>query len=108
MFSVFPKALFPKYPNAQLPIDSILPSRGIVASLQQTRKAIEDGKRYGYELNENRYFFVEKFYETDYKKETKGAPMGPRMFDLTEKLHRDTLPEETAEIADLLRKETWE
>ena len=71
-------------------------------------KAIEDGKRYGYELNENRYFFVEKFYETDYKKETKGAPMGPRMFDLTEQLHRDTLPEETAEIADLLRKETWE
>ena len=70
-------------------------------------KAIEDGKRYGYELNENRYFFVEKFYETDYKKETKGAPMGPRMFDLTEKLHRDTLPSDTAKIAELLRKETW-
>lgn len=37
---------------------------------QQICKAIEDGRNYGYVLSANRYFFVDKFYETDFKKIT--------------------------------------
>lgn len=73
---------------------------------QTIKKAIEDGKKYGYDLNATRYFFVEKFYETDFKKVTARAPMGTRMFDLTETLQMEGLPD-TAKIAELLRQKTW-
>lgn len=53
-----------------------------------------------------RYFFVEKFYETDFPKITPRAPMGSRMFDLTEILKTDKLPD-TTKIAELLREESW-
>ena len=71
-------------------------------------EAMEDGKSYGYDLRsaEHRYFFVEKFYETDFKKVSPRAPMGSRVFDLTEVLNTDTIPA-TKEVADLLKKETW-
>lgn len=69
-------------------------------------RAIRDGKRYEYVLDSTRYFFVDKFYETDFTKATPRAPMGTRMFDLTEILHTDKLPD-TKTIADLLRNENW-
>lgn len=69
-------------------------------------KAIKDGKKYGYEFNTQRYFFVEKFYETDFKKVTPRAPMGSRIFDLTEILGISQLPS-TKEIADMLKEKTW-
>lgn len=72
-------------------------------------EAMDDATSYGYDLrkNEHRYFFVEKFYETDFKKITKGAPFGTRVFDLTEVLGRENLPD-VSEIADLLKDKTWE
>lgn len=73
---------------------------------QQIDRAIEDGKNYGYELDATRYFFVDKFYETDFKKITSRAPMGSRIFDLTQILEREKLPE-TQEIAELLNDKTW-
>jgi len=73
---------------------------------QKIDKAIEDGKKYEYVLDSTRYFFVEKFYETDFPKITPRAPMGSRMFDLTEVLKRDALPN-VENIAQLLRQETW-
>ena len=57
-------------------------------------------------MRNSRYFVVDKFYETDFKKETPYAPMGSRMFDLTEVLGTDKLPS-TKELADQLRKKTW-
>jgi hypothetical protein len=69
-------------------------------------KAIEDGKRYEYVLDATRYFFVEKFYETDFQKVTPRAPMGSRMFDLLEVLDVDKLPD-TETIAALLKQKTW-
>lgn len=69
-------------------------------------KAIEDGKRYEYVLDSTRYFFVDKFYETDFPKITPRAPMGSRMFDLTEVLQIDKLPK-TGEIAELLKQKSW-
>ncbi len=73
---------------------------------QQIDRAIEDGKNYGYELDATRYFFVDKFYETDFKKTTPRAPMGSRVFDLTQILETEKLPG-TAEIAELLNTKTW-
>ncbi len=73
---------------------------------QQIDRAIEDGKNYGYELDATRYFFVDKFYETDFKKITPRAPMGSRVFDLTQILETEKLPG-TQEIAELLNDKTW-
>ena len=69
-------------------------------------KARNDGKNYGYGLDAERYFFVEKFYPTDFPKVTKGPSMGTRMFDLTEVLHEEKLPD-TETIAELLKEKTW-
>jgi len=56
---------------------------------QQIDRAIEDGKNYGYVLDTTRYFFVEKFYETDFKKITPRSPMGSRVFDLSQILETE-------------------
>lgn len=71
--------------------------------------AIEDSKQYGYNLSgiTHRYFFVDKFYDTNYKKETPYAPMGTRFFNLCEVLGTKTLPA-VQDIAKLLEKKTWE
>jgi len=55
---------------------------------------------------EHRYFFVEKFYETDFKKITPKAPMGTRIFDLSQILGIDTIPE-MEKTAKLLKDKTW-
>lgn len=55
----------------------------------------------------HKYFFVDKFYETDFKKVSKGASMGARIFDLTEILNTDKLPE-VEQIAEILKEKTWE
>lgn len=71
-------------------------------------KAMADGDNYGYDLRniEHRYFFVEKFYETDFKKITPGAPMGPRKFDLTQVLENDEIPS-VDKLAEVLKEKTW-
>lgn len=71
-------------------------------------KAMADGDSHGYDLRtiEHRYFFVEKFYETDFKKISPRPPMGTRIFDLTRILGTDDIPE-TEKLAELLRNETW-
>ena len=70
--------------------------------------AREDGKKYGYELIAERFFFVEKFYETDFPKVTKGPSMGTRMFDLKEvlQIEGDVMPD-TNDIAEQLKYRTW-
>ena len=71
--------------------------------------AMKDAVSYGYDIRttEHRYFFVEKFYETDFRKISPRAPMGTRIFDLTQILETDSLPE-TENIAELLKEKTWE
>lgn len=72
----------------------------------QIDKAIVDGKNYGYVLTNERYFFVERFYETDFRKVSSGGSMGSKNFDLTQVLDIDQLPH-TQEIAELLKQKTW-
>ena len=69
-------------------------------------EARDDGKNYGYKMTNQRYFIVENFYETDFKKETPNAPWGSRVFDLTEVLGVEKLPD-VEEIANQLSKKTW-
>lgn len=75
---------------------------------QKIDNAIEDSKRYGYVLDATRYFFVEKFYLTNFPKITKGPSMGTRVFDLKEvlQIEEDFLPD-TSEIAELLKHKSW-
>jgi hypothetical protein len=71
--------------------------------------AIEDAKNTGYRLCEKseRFFFVDNFYETDFKKESSGGLFGKKYFDLCEILEVNRLPE-TTEIAEFLKNKTWE
>lgn len=68
--------------------------------------AIEDGKNYGYSLTKTRFFFVDTFYETDFRKTTPRAPMGSRVFDLTQVMGVSELPD-TSVIAEKLKGITW-
>lgn len=72
-------------------------------------EAIKDAERYGYDLHhyKHRYFFVEKFYETDFKKISPRGSMGTRFFNLVNVLGVEKLPD-TKEIAELLKSKTWE
>lgn len=56
---------------------------------------------------DRKFFFVERFYETNFRKVTPGAPMGGRVFDLSGVLGLKELPD-TKEIASLLSQHTWE
>lgn len=75
---------------------------------EKIRLAMEDGDSHGYDLRsvEHRYFFVDRFYETDFRKITPRAPMGTRIFDLSALLGMAELPA-TEEIAALLQEKTW-
>lgn len=71
--------------------------------------AIKNGDSNGYDLRtvKHRYFFVEKFYETDFKKITPGAPMGTRIFDLSKFINIDK-NSTTEEIVELLKEKVWD
>ena len=70
-------------------------------------RAISDSKKYGYNLDSTRFFFVKQFYETDFRKSTPRAPMGTRVFDLTTVLGSTEIPD-TEQLARLLSQKTWE
>ncbi len=71
-------------------------------------KAMADGDSHGYDLRtiEHRYFFVEQFYETDFKKISSGGSMGTRIFDLATLLGTAEMPE-VEQIAEQLKNKSW-
>lgn len=80
------------------------------------KQEIEDAwEKYQYDLKsrEHRYFFVEKFYETNFIKKSKGGLMGTKIFNLLDIINEgrsdkiQTLPD-TQEIAKLLDGKKWE
>ena len=75
---------------------------------EKIRLAMEDGDSHGYDVRsvEHRYFFVERFYETDFQKSTPRPPMGTRIFDLSAVLGVTELPT-TEEIATRLKHKKW-
>lgn len=75
---------------------------------QMIAKAMADGDSHGYDLRtiEHRYFFVEQFYETDFKKISSGGSMGTRIFDLSNLLGTEEMPE-VEQIAEMLKNKSW-
>lgn len=71
--------------------------------------AVESAAEFGYRLDiePHRFFFVKEFYETDYDKETKYAPMGSRIFNLKDILKVDSVLPDTQEIANILKNKSW-
>lgn len=56
---------------------------------------------------DHKYVIVDKFYETEYRKTSKGGIQGHRYQNLKDILKIDKLPN-GQEIAELLKKQTWE
>lgn len=75
---------------------------------QCIENAINNADIFSYNLRSepHRFFFVEKFYDTDFRKESKFALRGSKNFDLLSLLDVKELPE-VATIADLLKSKTW-
>ncbi|MCX7547781.1 hypothetical protein OS188_07440 [Xanthomarina sp. F1114] len=64
-------------------------------------------KNNGWDLSKNhRFFCVEKFYETDFKKETNYPLQGTKFFNLKTVLSLKKLPD-VPTIAELLKSKTW-
>lgn len=71
------------------------------------KEAIERSRKYGYDLTvPHRYFLVDKFYKTDYKKITPYPIQRTKYFDLKDLLQCTELPSDE-EIAEQLSKLTW-
>lgn len=75
---------------------------------EKIKFAIKDAEKYQYDLHnfEHRYFIVDKFYPTDYKKVSANGSRGSKIFDLTEIFGSDELPN-VAEMAEKLKTLTW-
>ena len=71
--------------------------------------AVEAGRtNHGYTFTDDHvFFFVDRFYETDFRKRSKYGMMRERHFDLRAVLGTTELPD-TATIAQRLRHVTWE
>lgn len=76
---------------------------------QRIREAIRRADKYGYDLisNRHRFFIVDKFYETDFRKSSKNPILKSKFFNLAEILGCSTMPD-TQKIAADLSGRTWE
>lgn len=72
-------------------------------------EAVQRAEKYGYNLRtvRHRYFFVEQFYPTDFKKSSKNPIQKSKLFNLAEMLNYKTMPD-TKSIASDLDGKTWE
>ena len=70
-------------------------------------RAFTDVHDLGYDLHFERFFFVDRFLETDYRKVSSGSLMGTKTFNLAEVLGVKELPD-TLAITGMLRERTWE
>lgn len=79
------------------------------SQLADIKKVIREAKDdFGYDLTEgHRFFFVEKFYETEYLKPTKGALMGQKYFDLAD-IKGYSTDMDAEKVANLIREKEWQ
>lgn len=72
---------------------------------------VDDAKNYGYKLENERFFFVDKFYDTDFQKGSSGSLWGTKVFDLENYLSgnidENAMPD-TQDIANELKNKTWQ
>ena len=86
-------------------------SGGMVTESEKSAilEAVRRAKEYGYNLRtvRHRYFFVEQFYPTDFKKSSKNPIQKSKLFNLAEMFGHKTMPD-TKKIASDLDGRTWE
>ena len=86
-------------------------SGGMVTKAEKSAilEAVRRAEEYGYNLRtvRHRYFFVEQFYPTDFKKSSKNPIQKSKLFNLAEMLGYKTMPD-TKKIASDLDGRTWE
>lgn len=86
-------------------------SGGMVTKAEKSTilEAVRRAEEYGYNLRtvRHRYFFVEQFYPTDFKKSSKNPIQKSKLFNLAEMLGYKTMPD-TKKIASDLDGRTWE
>ena len=92
---------------------SYINESGEVATKEEIEKIkeaiVHAESEYGYNLKtvKHRYFIVEHFYPTDFKKASKNPIQKSKYFNLAEMFKSKTLPK-TDEIASILDGKTWE
>lgn len=74
------------------------------------QEAIEHAKNeYGWMLDSHNYFFVDKFYETEFVKVSKGSAMGTRIFDLSGLIGlKEKIDISAEEVASKLNGKSWQ
>ena len=76
-------------------------------TIREVIQQAEDDHGYDLKTIQHRYFFVEHFYEMDFRKATKNPIQKSKLFNLVDMLGCKTLPE-TEQIAKRLDGKTWE
>lgn len=103
------KTVLAKEVNGEMQFES--ESGGTVTEAEKSAilEAVRRAEEYGYNLRtvRHRYFFVEHFYPTDFKKSSKNPIQKSKLFNLAEMLHYKTMPD-TKKIAHDLDGRTWE
>lgn len=76
---------------------------------ERIREAIRRAANYGYDLIScrHRFFIVDNFYDTDFRKNSKNPIQKSKFFNLAEMLDYSAMPD-TQKIADDLSGRTWE
>jgi len=77
--------------------------------IERIEEAIERGKAYDYNLSDvqHKYFIVDKFYPTDFRKATKNPILKSKYFNLAEMFGYEKMPS-TEQIARDVNGRTWE
>lgn len=104
------KKVIAYYENGQL---ICIPENNATVSSEEKdriKEAIDRAiKNHGYDLDtvKHRFFLVDQFYPTDFRKTSKNAIQKSKFFNLSQMLGQKTLPD-TATIAKLLDGKAWE
>lgn len=95
--------------SEQLMIDNVVKGKLTAEQKSNVKNSILEAKdQFGYFIAKNhRFFFVEQFYETMYRKTSKHGLLSFRYFDLAENPNY-TKDMSVVEVAELLRHDTWE
>lgn len=95
--------------NENLITDLICGEQVTEEDIELIKKCIERGVKL-FDCNignqKHKYFFVDKFYDTDYKKTTPGGLREHKYFDLYKELDLENMPQ-IEELADELRNIEW-
>lgn len=101
------KIIKASYQNNQFTYSLIEGSEITEQDLNNIKEAISRSEKYGFSDEEKYYFLVDKFIETNFIKASKYPLWKAKLFNLSEILNVDELPD-VENIANILKNKTWE